>query len=90
MSLLSKVNDDAERSRLPLTEKLQRSAPVSCAESEALLMLQGNPQWVRRNTEIVTKGERSEFFFVVLEGTLVRYRVLRDGRRQIIDFSATW
>jgi len=36
--------------------------------------------------EIVTIGERVDFVFLVESGWAIRYRLLQDGRRQIINF----
>lgn len=39
-----------------------------------------------RGDQIFGQGERSAHVFTVLEGVLIRYKLLEDGRRQIVNF----
>jgi CRP/FNR family transcriptional regulator len=41
---------------------------------------------VDRGTQVLVQGQRSAHVFTVLEGVLIRYRLLEDGRRQIVNF----
>ena len=41
---------------------------------------------VDRGTQVLIQGQRSAHVFTVLEGVLIRYRLLEDGRRQIVNF----
>jgi len=40
---------------------------------------------VRRRQDIVTEGRRIRTVFFVLDGLLIRYRITRDGHRQVIN-----
>ena len=40
---------------------------------------------VRRRQDIVTEGRRNRSVFLVLDGLLIRYRITRDGHRQVIN-----
>lgn len=40
---------------------------------------------VRRRQDIVMEGRRNRTFFIVLDGLLIRYRIMRDGHRQVIN-----
>jgi len=40
---------------------------------------------VRRRQDIVTEGRRTRTVFLVLDGLLIRYRITRDGHRQVIN-----
>jgi len=40
---------------------------------------------VRRRQDIVTEGRPNRRFFIILEGLLIRYRITRDGHRQVIN-----
>lgn len=42
---------------------------------------------LQSGNELFAEGEAAEMFFVVLDGWLVQYRILEDGRRQILDFA---
>jgi CRP-like cAMP-binding protein len=58
---------------------------LSPAEEAVLLDLQSVTKVVPRNREVITEGEKYDALLVVLEGVLIRYRILRDGRRQIVN-----
>jgi CRP-like cAMP-binding protein len=40
---------------------------------------------VRRRQAILTEGAKSQAVYFVIDGFLIRYRILRDGQRQIVD-----
>jgi CRP-like cAMP-binding protein len=40
---------------------------------------------VRRRQDIITEGRRSRSVFLILDGLLIRYRITRDGHRQVIN-----
>ena len=42
---------------------------------------------VRRRQAVFTEGTRSQSVFFVVDGFLIRYRILRDGQRQILDLA---
>ena len=69
----------------PLSRKLARFTALSAADLASIDGLQSPPTPVRRNREIVSEGRRYEELFVLQEGFAVRYRILRDGRRQVLD-----
>jgi CRP-like cAMP-binding protein len=68
-----------------LTQKLAARTPLSPAELDILDALQAETRAVAANRDIVTEGYRYGALFVLLEGIAIRYRVLRDGRRQILN-----
>jgi CRP-like cAMP-binding protein len=41
---------------------------------------------IDRGAQVLVQGQRSAHVFTVLEGVLIRYRLLEDGRRQIVNF----
>jgi len=41
---------------------------------------------VRKNKDVLVAGNRCEFVYVNLDGWLFRYKILHNGRRQIMDF----
>ena len=41
---------------------------------------------IDRGTQVLVQGQRSAHVFTVLEGVLIRFKLLEDGRRQIINF----
>lgn len=54
-------------------------------EADKLLDLQSESRTFRRGQDIITEGRRCTTLFVIIEGAVFRYRVLRDGQRQIIS-----
>ena len=70
---------------LPLTSKLARMVDLSPAEFNALIGLQSPVRMVARGREIISAGRRYDGVFVLIEGAAIRYRVLHDGRRQILN-----
>lgn len=72
-------------SATPLTYKLAHRIRLSPDEESTLLDIQSTTRIIPRNREVVTEGEKYDSLFVVIEGVLIRYRILRDGRRQIVN-----
>jgi CRP-like cAMP-binding protein len=72
---------------LPLTSKLARLLPLSQAETAALAALQSPTRAVSRNREIISAGRKYDGVFVLIDGAAIRYRVLRDGRRQVLNIA---
>ena len=72
-------------SSAPLTCKLGHRVQLLPDEEAILLDLQSTTRVVPRNREVVTEGEKYDSLLVVIEGVLIRYRILRDGRRQIVN-----
>jgi CRP-like cAMP-binding protein len=69
---------------IPLARKLAWFAGLSPDEMAMLDALHSATRAIRRNREIVTEGRNYESLFVLL-GSAIRYRVLRDGRRQVLN-----
>jgi CRP-like cAMP-binding protein len=52
---------------------------------DTLNELYAETRTVASNRDIITEGYKYDALFVLLEGFAIRYRVLRDGRRQILN-----
>jgi CRP-like cAMP-binding protein len=70
---------------IPL-DRLPPFLPRLAAEVVALLDLRAVSRSVRPNQEIVSEGKRCTSVFLITEGIAMRYRILRDGQRQILNF----
>ena len=70
---------------VPLTEKLSHLIPLAADELPLLHELQTGARFFRRGQEIIVEGKSYRTLFVVMEGFAIRYRVLRDGRRHILN-----
>ncbi|HVB18018.1 MAG TPA: Crp/Fnr family transcriptional regulator [Stellaceae bacterium] len=69
-----------------LNDRLSPSLPPVAEEAAALLDLKAASRVVRSGQEIVSEGRRCGGVFLVIEGVALRYRILRDGRRQVLNF----
>lgn len=70
-----------------LARKLTAFGSVSSDEQAILRELSSGVRVVRRRGDIVTEGKKYRTLLLVLEGILMRYRILRDGRRQIVSLA---
>lgn len=75
----------ASRSKLSINRRLVPSLPSIVSEAVDVLDLKSASRIVRPGQEIVSEGRRCSTVFVITEGMAIRYRILRDGQRQILD-----
>jgi CRP-like cAMP-binding protein len=61
------------------------SLALSADEAAVLFDLQSTSRNVRRGQEIISEGRRCTTLFMLTEGIAIRYRILRDGQRQILN-----
>lgn len=72
---------------LPLiNQRLSPSLPLLAREATVLLDLAAVSRAVRPGQEIVSEGKRCSAIFLITEGIAIRYRILRDGQRHILNF----
>src|SRR5580698_6677360 len=65
--------------------RLAKLVPLSQDEMAILHELQSNPGTVQRHRDIITEGRNYGSLFILIEGNAIRYRILHDGRRQIVN-----
>ena len=65
--------------------RLMQLVPLSQDEIAILLDLQASPRTVQRHRDIITEGRSYGSIFIIIEGNAIRYRILHDGRRQIVN-----
>ena len=70
----------------PLTLKLSSFTDLSSDDRARLDALARNPTRMRGTRDLIREGDRPEHVFLLLEGWGYRYKVLPDGRRQIIAY----
>lgn len=70
-----------------LARKLDAFAPLAEDEMPVLRDLVTGTRMVRRREDLIIEGRNYKTLFLISEGILMRYRVLRDGRRQIINLA---
>jgi CRP-like cAMP-binding protein len=75
-------------SRLPTslsTSAFSVSLPPLAVQTIELLDLKASPRRLPRGREIVTEGRPCSAVFLISDGVAIRYRILRDGQRQIVN-----
>lgn len=69
-----------------LARKLSVAVPLSKKEKAALASIQAPPQTIAAGEDLLVDGRRSSVAHVVNAGWAVRYKLLPDGRRQVLNF----
>ncbi len=80
------IEPAASRPKIGLNHKLPPSLPPVAEEAALLLDLKAVSRTVRPGHEIVSEGRRCTTVFLLTEGIAIRYRILRDGQRHILNF----
>ena len=70
----------------PLVTKLSRFIPLSDEDVRVLDALCLNEEGFEANTDIVREGDVPRSAFVLTYGMAFRYRLMPDGKRQILTF----
>jgi CRP-like cAMP-binding protein len=77
---------DSKRGRSPFVAKLSHFAPLSDEDVRVLDGLCRNEERLQAGAEIAAEGDVPFSFFVLMRGMAYRYRLLPEGRRQILTF----
>jgi len=70
-----------------LLRRFNHRVPLTPNELPVVSNLGWDIRQVRRRQAVFTEGTRSQAVFFVVDGFLIRYRILRDGQRQIVDLA---
>lgn len=71
--------------KAPLIAKLGRFVDLTEREKTYLADAQRDFSTVRAGADIVTAGQQYRCIYVLNEGMAIRYKILRDGRRQVLN-----
>ena len=71
----------------PLTKKLVQLVRLAPDEIAILEDLQSTTRAVGRNREVLTQGQKYDVLFVLIDGAVIRYRILHDGRQQVLNIA---
>ena len=82
----SRAPSAAKETKNPLVTRLRRFMELTPEETDALLELQRHRVEFLAHTEIVADGQKYAACYVVQEGWGCRYKLLPNGRRQVLDF----
>jgi CRP-like cAMP-binding protein len=69
-----------------LLRRLERFAPLFHNEREALVSSMTNGRRFSAHEDLVREGKATEGVYVIIEGLGCRYKMLPDGRRQIVGY----
>jgi CRP-like cAMP-binding protein len=70
---------------VPLTQKIAEFISLAPDEISLLLEFQSGSRFFRRGQEMIIEGKSYRTLFIVMEGAAVRYRILRDGKRHVLN-----
>ena len=70
-----------------LLRRFNHRVPLTPDELPIVSNLGWDIRQFRRRQTVFAEGTRSQSVFFVVEGFLIRYRILRDGQRQIVDLA---
>ena len=70
----------------PLLRKLNRLGLLSAKATSALEAMTATPYWAVADQDLFRQGDRPPDCKLILQGLVCRYKVLDDGRRQIVSF----
>jgi CRP-like cAMP-binding protein len=71
-----------------LTRRLEEYTPLTEADRAELARLSSQAvQTIQAKHDLIREGDAPRSVYVILEGWACHYRLLKDGRRQIVDFS---
>jgi CRP-like cAMP-binding protein len=80
------MGEEVEHSANPLARKLAHFVPLAEADLHILDRLLQPDERFEADQDIVAEGQVPRSVFVLKEGMACRYRILPDGRRQIMTF----
>ena len=79
---------DAQPSALTLLlQRFKHSVPLTPDELPVVREIGWEIRHIRRRQSILTEGAKNRAVYFVVDGFLIRYRILRDGQRQIVDLA---
>jgi CRP-like cAMP-binding protein len=79
------ADNDLNSLRAPFIAKLARFIELTAAERAYLSDMQADFLKVRAGVDIITAGHAYRCIFVLNKGMAIRYKVLHDGRRQVLS-----
>jgi CRP-like cAMP-binding protein len=79
---------DAQPSAMTLLlRRFKNNVPLTPDELPIVREIGWEIRSVRRRQAVLTEGAKTRAVYFIIEGYLIRYRILRDGQRQIVDLA---
>ena len=70
-----------------LLRRFKDNVPITPDELPVVREVGWEIREIRRRQSILTEGSKNRAVYFVVDGFLIRYRILRDGQRQIVDLA---
>ena len=70
----------------PLITKLEKYAPLSDDDRDAIVEASRNTREIDANRDIISEGDRPDHVHLMLDGWAARYKIVPDGARQITAY----
>ena len=70
-----------------LLRRFKDNVPITPDELPVVREIGWEIREIRRRQSILTEGSKNRAVYFVVDGFLIRYRILRDGQRQIVDLA---
>jgi CRP-like cAMP-binding protein len=88
MPRLAAIPQSAENpyESFPLVDKLSAYLPLSQSEVSFLRDLHGSRRQIYRRRDIIAQGHPYQSVFILCSGFVWRYKILPDGKRQLLSF----
>src|SRR5687768_13545156 len=78
-------NGNGSRLHNVLARKMGLYTHIGSAEAKALLPLQRSTCQFAKNAFVIRQDEKMSYVYIVEDGWAIRYRLMEDGRRQIVS-----
>ncbi|HWB49362.1 MAG TPA: Crp/Fnr family transcriptional regulator [Stellaceae bacterium] len=81
------VSGEPPTAATQLLRRFKDNVPLTPDELPVVREIGWEIRSVRRRQAILTEGSKNRAVYFVVDGFLIRYRILRDGQRQIVDLA---
>lgn len=68
-----------------LLRRFTKNIPLNPSELPVLRDIGWDIRRIRRRETIITEGTKNRAVYFIVDGLMMRYRILRDGRRQVVN-----
>jgi CRP-like cAMP-binding protein len=85
MNVAVDLSDDASLSEHPLVARLSRLMKLSAADLRSLALVIGAERLVKKRKDLIVAGSQYRDLCFVKSGYAIRYKLLRNGKRQILN-----
>lgn len=85
MNIAARIAHDVSLAGHPFVARLSRVMKISAADLRRLELIIESERWVKRRKDLVVVGYQYRNLCFVKDGYAIRYKLLRSGKRQILN-----